>query len=77
MNGDWGIERQRLKAKNDVKITRFELGGRVDSPDALVLPYDWAVALLRRPDGSMNLSLPISGDLSDPVVGRWLVTGRS
>ena len=41
MNGDWGIERQRLKAKNDVKITRFELGGRVDSPDALVLPYDW------------------------------------
>lgn len=66
IEGDWGIQGQKLKAKNEVKISNFSLGGSVDSADALVLPYDLAVALLRRPDGSLNLNLPISGDLSDP-----------
>ncbi len=66
LEGDWGIQGQQLKAKNALKITKFNLGGSVESPDALVLPYDLAIALLRSPDGSMNLNLPISGDLSDP-----------
>ena len=34
----------------------------------LSLPLDLALTLLKRPDGSMSLSLPLSGDLSKPNV---------
>lgn len=47
----------------------MELGDRVDSPDAIKLPLGLAVSLLKGPDGVMDLSLPLSGDLYDPSVG--------
>jgi hypothetical protein len=38
----------------------------VDSPDALKLPLELAIAILKDSDGRIDLGLPVSGDLSDP-----------
>ena len=65
LNGDWTIEGSKLKAKNQISLDGFELGEKVPDP-AVSLPLDLALTLLRRPDGSISLSLPLSGDLSDP-----------
>lgn len=69
MTGDWKVIDGQLKAKNSILIDDFNLGGNVPSETALKLPYDLAIALLKRGDGSIKMSLPVSGDLTDPKVG--------
>ncbi len=69
LDSDWTIEARQLKASNQIRIEQLEFGESVKSPDAISLPLDLAVTLLKGPDGVMDLSLPLSGDLSDPKVG--------
>ncbi|HYD33149.1 MAG TPA: hypothetical protein VEA39_01155, partial [Methylophilaceae bacterium] len=45
---------------------KLKLGDRVESPDAVNLPLDLAIALLEDSDGIIDLDLPISGSLDDP-----------
>ncbi|MGZ5269074.1 MAG: DUF748 domain-containing protein [Ramlibacter sp.] len=56
----------RLDGDNKVVIDRLTLGERVDSPDALKLPVELAIALLKDADGRIDLGLPVTGDLNDP-----------
>lgn len=65
LEGDWTVEGSQLKARNQLRLDGFKFGERVPDP-AVSLPLDLALTLLRRPDGSISLSLPLSGDLSDP-----------
>jgi hypothetical protein len=44
----------------------FQLGERVDAPNALDLPLDLAVALLKESDGRIRLAVPVRGDLDNP-----------
>jgi hypothetical protein len=44
----------------------LSLGDRVDSPDAVSLPLDLAIAMLEDSDGRIDLGLPVSGSLNDP-----------
>lgn len=69
LESDWTIESSQLKASNKIRIEQFELGDSVESESAVNLPLDLAVTLLRGPGGRMDLSLPLSGDLSDPKLG--------
>ncbi|MDQ8209101.1 DUF748 domain-containing protein [Coraliomargarita sp. SDUM461003] len=69
LDSDWVIEASQLKASNQIRIEQLELGDRVESENAVSLPLDLAVTLLKGPNGVMNLSLPLSGDLNDPKVG--------
>lgn len=69
LESDWTIEASQLKASNKIRIDQFELGDSVPSESAVSLPLDLAVTLLKGPGGVMDLSLPLSGDLSDPKVG--------
>lgn len=63
------VDAGELDASNQIIIDEMALGDRVDSPDALRLPVGLAISLLKGPDGVMDLSLPLSGDLYDPSVG--------
>ena len=47
-------------------VEQLTLGEHVDSPDAMNLPLDLAIALLRDADGRIDLGLPVSGSLDDP-----------
>lgn len=69
LESDWQIEASQLKAANKMRISDFQLGDRVESEGATRLPLDLAITLLKGPNGVMDLSLPLSGDLSDPKVG--------
>jgi len=63
------IDGGTLTGQNDIVIADLRLGERVDSPDAMDLPLDLAVALLTGPDGRISIDLPVSGDLDDPQFG--------
>lgn len=69
LDSDWEIVASQLKASNKIRIEKLKFGETVESEGATSLPLDLAVTLLQGPNGVMDLSLPLSGDLSDPKVG--------
>ena len=68
LEADWVIQSSKLDAQNKIVIKQLKLGDKVESENAVSLPLDLAITLLQGPNGVMDLSLPLSGDLSDPKV---------
>jgi uncharacterized protein DUF748 len=56
----------QLLGENKIEMADFQLGERVQSPTALDLPLDLAVALLKEPDGRIHLAVPVRGDVDNP-----------
>ena len=65
------IDQRKLMAAQHVVIDQLELGDRVDSPDAVHLPFKIAVALLKDRNGVIDLDLPMTGSLDDPKFSIW------
>ena len=63
---EYKIKQRQLAGDNKFVINKLKLGERVDSPDAMKLPLDLAIALLQDSNGIIDLDLPISGSLDDP-----------
>jgi len=63
---EYEIDRGQLLGDNQIVIERIDLGERVDSPEAVDLPLDLAVALLSDSNGVIDIGLPVRGDLNDP-----------
>ena len=55
-----------LAGDNRVVLEKFTLGERVESPGALSLPLDLAVALLTDSDGKIDIAVPVRGNIDDP-----------
>lgn len=55
-----------LEANNQLVLSDLKLGGRVEQPDAMDLPLDLALALLKDSNGVIDLEVPIAGDVNDP-----------
>jgi hypothetical protein len=66
VNLKYRIEKSRLAGDNQIVVERLALGGKVESPDAVNLPLDLAVALLEDTNGVIDLGLPVSGNLDSP-----------
>jgi hypothetical protein len=70
----------QLEGANQIVIDRLTLGERVDSPDAMKLPLELAIALLKDSDGRIDLGLPVSGDMNNPQFSYgaliWKVIGN-
>ncbi len=60
------IQHRELVGENHFVISQLKLGPAVDSPDAVKLPVDLAIALLENSQGIIDVDIPISGDLDDP-----------
>ncbi len=60
------INNSQLAGENKVLLEQFTLGERVDSPSAVNLPLDLAIALLTDSDGKIDLALPVSGNVDSP-----------
>jgi hypothetical protein len=62
----YNIEKSNLEAKNNIVITKLELGEKVESPEAVSLPLDIAISLLKDSKGVIDINLPVSGNVDDP-----------
>ncbi|NMG67085.1 DUF748 domain-containing protein [Azoarcus indigens] len=63
---NYKIEDRKLTATNRIFVDQLTFGDKVDSPDALNLPVQLAVSLLKNGRGEIDLNLPVSGTLDDP-----------
>jgi len=55
-----------LTANNQLALSALQLGERVEQPDAMDLPLDLAIALLKDGNGVIDLEVPITGNVNDP-----------
>jgi hypothetical protein len=62
----YNIQKSNLEARNIIILSQLELGDKIENPDALSLPLDIAIALLKDSDGIININLPISGNVDNP-----------
>jgi outer membrane protein OmpA-like peptidoglycan-associated protein len=60
------VVKDELTASNNILIDQFELGEKVDNPNAVSLPLELAVALLKDSDGKIKIDVPITGNLNAP-----------
>jgi hypothetical protein len=63
---EYFIQERQLKGDNKIVVDQLTLGERVESPDAVKLPLELGIALLKDADGKIDLGLPVSGSLDDP-----------
>ena len=56
----------QLEGDNHLVVRDLTLGEKVTHPDAMDLPLDLAVALLKDPSGSIDFNFPVRGSLDDP-----------
>ncbi len=66
LNLHYQIADKKLSAANNFLIDQFELGERIENPDAASLPIELAVALLKDDKGKIKLDVPLYGDLNNP-----------
>jgi hypothetical protein len=60
------IDNSQLAGDNRVVLERFTLGEPVESPGAVRLPYDLAIALLTDSEGRINVAVPVKGNVDAP-----------
>jgi hypothetical protein len=74
---NYKVRASRLEGQNKVVLDQLTLGERVDSPDALNLPLELAIAILKDSDGKIDLDLPVSGSLDDPQFSYGAVVWKA
>ncbi len=73
---DYRISGNKLTAAHKILVQRFAFGQKVESKDALPLPFGLVVALLEDPQGRIKISLPVTGDMSKPDFHYWPLIGQ-
>ncbi len=63
---NYKVTNKQLTASNNILIDQFELGEKVENPNAVSLPLELAVALMKDAEGKIKIDVPISGSLEDP-----------
>lgn len=60
------IDDRELQGDHRVVLRNFNLGERVESPNALDLPLDLAIALLTDREDKIDVAVPVRGNLDNP-----------
>ncbi|MDD5203909.1 MAG: DUF748 domain-containing protein, partial [Desulfobacterales bacterium] len=71
------IDNAALAGENQIVVERLKLGEKVESPDAVNLPLDLAVALLEDSNGVIDLGLPVRGNLDSPEFSYGALIGKA
>jgi len=71
------VKDSKLLGENKVLLKQVVLGEKVESPGALNLPLELAIAILTDSDGVIDVALPVSGDLSDPKFDYGAIIGKA
>ncbi|MCZ4315602.1 DUF748 domain-containing protein [Comamonadaceae bacterium G21597-S1] len=67
----------KLLGENKVVLTKAELGQKVESPGALDLPLELALAILKDSNGVIDIGVPVRGDLNDPQFDYGAVIAKA
>ncbi len=62
----YNIKDSELLGENSVVLEDFTLGERIESPGAMDLPLDLAIALLTDSNGTIDIAVPIRGNIDHP-----------
>ena len=62
----YNIKDSELLGENSVVLEDFTLGDRIESPSAMDLPLDLAIALLTDSEGKIDIAVPIRGNIDHP-----------
>jgi outer membrane protein OmpA-like peptidoglycan-associated protein len=60
------VVNNQLTASNSILIDQLTLGEKVENPNAVSLPLELAIALLKDSNGKIKIDVPITGSLEDP-----------
>jgi hypothetical protein len=71
------IEGEELNANHKLLIQKFDFGDKVDSEDALSLPFGLALSLLKDVKGNINVTLPVEGKYTDPEFKYGQLVGQT
>jgi len=71
------VRNGQLDGNNQVVLDKLTLGERIDSPDALKLPLELALAILKDSNGKIDLGIPVSGNLNDPSFSYGAVVWKA
>src|SRR6202008_198013 len=66
LNLEYKIDQSGLAGDKTVVVRRRQLGERVESPGAMRLPLDLAIAILSDSQGVIDLALPVRGNVDHP-----------
>ena len=66
MDLKYRIKDAKLVGENKINIDKLTLGKKVESKDAMNLPLELALALLKDSNDQIDLDLPVSGDINNP-----------
>ncbi|MFH1062286.1 MAG: DUF748 domain-containing protein [Candidatus Omnitrophota bacterium] len=73
---EYRIEDNKLDAKHKILVQGFDFGDKVESKDALNLPFGLALALLEDSQNRINISLPVDGDMNSPDFHYFKLVGQ-
>ncbi|MBE0495136.1 MAG: DUF748 domain-containing protein [Campylobacterales bacterium] len=71
------VRQKTLQGNNSIVLQTLTLGERIESPEALNLPLNLAIALLKDRNGRIDLNLPVHGDLNDPQFSYGAIIWRA
>ncbi|PAU82483.1 hypothetical protein CK501_01630 [Halovibrio salipaludis] len=63
---DYTVSEQQLDGRNSLVLRDLTLGEKMAVSDAMDLPLDLAIALLKDSNGVIDLDLPVTGDVGSP-----------
>jgi len=73
---EYRIFDNKLDAKHKILVQGFDFGDKVESEDALKLPFGMALALLEDTSNRIKISLPVDGDMTDPKFHYFKLIGQ-
>jgi hypothetical protein len=74
---DYTLQENIVDGDNKILLQRLTLGRRTDSPDAVDLPIELALALLKDRNGNIKFDLPVRGNIDDPKFNVGSVLGNT
>ncbi|SEG12656.1 DUF748 domain-containing protein [Nitrosomonas ureae] len=63
---NYQIKNGALSADNKIFLDQFTLGEKIDRENAVSLPLDLAITLLKNRRGEIDIHLPLKGSINDP-----------
>ncbi|HET9158036.1 MAG TPA: DUF748 domain-containing protein, partial [Myxococcaceae bacterium] len=74
---EYKVAKRKLEAANLIKVDQFTFGEATSSPDATKLPVKLGLAVLKDPNGLIDLDVPIEGNVDDPNFRLYRVVWRA